>query len=144
MVWNGGLDLRKPGSDRRLEEALRGPGGGTGLPKKEKLPPELIEAARRLYSKMALVPWRRRPGWCVSSPLDSLHFLTWMLHSLSMSDSVTGSVMIWMTKHHTHEINRGSEETTLGTTGQSDSKLASLNKSRSEINLKERKTYLLY
>lgn len=50
MVWKGTLDLRKPGSERRLEEALSGPGGGTGLPRKEKLPPELMEAARRLYS----------------------------------------------------------------------------------------------
>lgn len=54
--WKGDLDFRKPGSERRLEEDLRGPGGGTGLPRKEKLPPELMEAARRLYSKMALVP----------------------------------------------------------------------------------------
>lgn len=50
LVWKGTLDLRKPGSERRLEEALSGPGGGTGLPRKEKLPPELMEAARRLYS----------------------------------------------------------------------------------------------
>lgn len=119
--WKGALDLRKPGSDRRLEDALRGPGGGIGLPRKEKLPPELMEAARRLYSKMALVPWRRRAGWCVSSPLDSLHFLTWTLHSLSMSDSVTGSVIICAT-HQTRT--RQTEEvkiTRLGTTGQNDS-----------------------
>lgn len=105
MVWGykGALDLRKPGSERRLEEALSGPGGGTGLPRKEKLPPELIAVARRLCSKMALVPWRRRPGWCVSSPLDSLHFLTWMLHSLSMSASVIGTVIIWTT-HQTEEV----------------------------------------
>lgn len=56
LVWKGALDLRKPGSESRLEEALRGPGGGMELPRKEKLPPELIAAARRLYSKMALVP----------------------------------------------------------------------------------------
>lgn len=93
--WKGALDLRKPGRERRLEEALRGPGGGMELPRKEKLPPELMEAARRLCSKMALVPWSRRPGWCVSSPLDSRHFLTWMLHSLSMSVSVTGRMIIW-------------------------------------------------
>ncbi|TNN70055.1 hypothetical protein EYF80_019731 [Liparis tanakae] len=46
--WKGVLDLRKPGSERRLEEALRGPGAGMELPRKEKLPPELMEAARRL------------------------------------------------------------------------------------------------
>ena len=50
----GNLDLRKPGRESRLEEALRGPGGGA--PRKEKLPPELMEAARRLCSWMALVP----------------------------------------------------------------------------------------
>lgn len=48
--------MRKPGSDSKLEEALRGPGGGIELPRKEKLPPELMEAALRLYSKIALVP----------------------------------------------------------------------------------------
>jgi len=52
LAWErkGALDFRKPGSERRLEEALRGPGGGTGLPRNEKLPPELMEAARRLNS----------------------------------------------------------------------------------------------
>lgn len=54
--WKGALDLRKPGSDSKLEEALRGPGGGIELPRKEKLPPELMEAALCLYSKIALVP----------------------------------------------------------------------------------------
>lgn len=49
-AWNGALDLRKPGSERRLEDALRGPGGGMELPRKDRLPPELMEAARRLYS----------------------------------------------------------------------------------------------
>lgn len=49
-TWKGALDLRNPGRERRLEELLRGPGGGTELPRKEKLPPELMAAARRLYS----------------------------------------------------------------------------------------------
>lgn len=44
------MDLRKPGSERRLDEDLRGPGGGMELVRKEKLPPELMAAARRLYS----------------------------------------------------------------------------------------------
>lgn len=42
--------MRNPGRERRLEELRRGPGGGTELPRKEKLPPELMAAARRLYS----------------------------------------------------------------------------------------------
>lgn len=104
--------MRKPGRERRLEELLRGPGGGTELPRKEKLPPELMAAARRLHSKMALVPWRRRPGWCVSSPLDSRHFLTWMAHSLSMSASVTGSTIIWT--RQTEEVKTRLGEVTQG------------------------------
>lgn len=48
--WKGFLDLRKPGSESKLEEALRGPGGGIELARKEKLPPDLMESARRLYS----------------------------------------------------------------------------------------------
>ena len=58
LAWErkGSLDLRKPGRESRLEEALRGPGGGMEAPRKEKLPPELMEAARRLCSWMALVP----------------------------------------------------------------------------------------
>lgn len=90
----GALERRKPGSDSRLEEERRGPGGGAGLPRKEKLPPELMAAARRLYSKRARVPWRRRAGWWLSSPRDSRHFLTWTLHSRSIRDSLTGSVTI--------------------------------------------------
>lgn len=107
--WKGFLDLRKPGRERRLEEALRGPGGGPALPRKEKLPPELMEAARRLYSWMDRVPWSRRSGWWVSSPLDSLHFLTWMLHSLSIRDSVTGRAMICPDSN-----TRGKEDTDRG------------------------------
>ena len=67
--------MRKPGRERRLEAALRGPGGGMD-PRKEKLPPELMAEARRLCSWMSRVPWSLRTGWWVSSPLDSLHFLT--------------------------------------------------------------------
>lgn len=52
FVWDRkeAFDLLKPGRDRRLEEALRGPGGGIGLPRKEKLPPDVMAAARRLCS----------------------------------------------------------------------------------------------
>lgn len=107
-VWKGALDLRKPGSESRLEDTLRGPGGGMALPRKERLPPELMAAARRLYSKMALVPWKRRAGWCISSPLDSLHFLTWTPHSLSMSASVTGSDTIWAGARQTEEVKKAS------------------------------------
>lgn len=46
----GTLALRKPGSDSRLEEARRGPGGGADPPRNDRLPPELMEAARRLCS----------------------------------------------------------------------------------------------
>lgn len=46
----GALDFRKPGRERRLDEARSGPGGGAELPRKEKLPPELMDDARRLYS----------------------------------------------------------------------------------------------
>lgn len=89
---------------------------------------------------MALVPWSRRPGWCVSSPLDSRHFLTWMPHSLSMSDSVTGSVIIWTTTHQTWM--RQTEEVKItgpGTTGQNDSYLVCLSKNRSRFYLSENK-----
>lgn len=91
----GALERRKPGSDSRLEEERSGPGGGVALlPRKEKLPPELMAAARRFCWKTSRLPCRRRAGWWLSSPRDSRHFLTCAAHSRSMRDSLTGRMTI--------------------------------------------------
>lgn len=91
----GALERRKPGSDSRLEEERSGPGGGAApLPRKEKLPPELMATARRFCWKTSRLPCRRRAGWWLSSPRDSRHFLTCVPHSRSIRDSLTGRVTI--------------------------------------------------
>lgn len=106
----GALDRRKPGSDNRLEEERSGPGGGAApLPRKEKLPPELIAAARRFCWKTSRLPCRRRDGWWLSSPRDSRHFLTCAPHSRSIRDSLTGRVTICGGREDTSAEVRGSQ-----------------------------------